>query len=84
MPHAVIRRAKDYLSRLDKFSATGGPQADLFAPIGVTVESTSERGGADENASDALAAQLAALDPDALTPRDALAALYELRKLLQR
>ena len=30
------------------------------------------------------AAQLAALDPDAMTPRDALAALYELRKLLRR
>ena len=25
-----------------------------------------------------------ALDPDAMTPRDALAALYELRKLLRR
>ena len=31
-----------------------------------------------------LATQLAALDPDAMTPRDALAALYELRKLLDR
>ena len=31
-----------------------------------------------------VAARLAALDPDAMTPRDALAALYELRKLLER
>jgi hypothetical protein len=27
---------------------------------------------------------LAGLDPDAMTPRDALAALYELRRLLGR
>ncbi len=33
---------------------------------------------------DALAARLAELDPDSMTPRDALAALYELRKLLGR
>ena len=84
VPPTVIRRARDYLSRLDKFSAAGGPQADLFAPIGVNAKSTAEYGRADENAPDALAAQLAALDPDAMTPRDALAALYELRKLLQR
>jgi len=31
---------------------------------------------------DAVVARLAALDPDAMTPRDALAALYELRNLL--
>jgi DNA mismatch repair protein MutS len=71
------------LSRLDKFSAAGGPQADLFAPIGVAADTTTERGATGESTFDALAAQLAALDPDAMTPRDALAALYELRKLLR-
>jgi DNA mismatch repair protein MutS len=87
VPATVVRRARDYLTRLDKFSAGGGPQADLFAPIGVVPDGASESGTgsrADATASDALAAQLAALDPDAMTPRDALAALYELRKLLQR
>jgi DNA mismatch repair protein MutS len=81
----VIRRARDYLSRLDKFNAGGGPQADLFAPIGVAPETTTEqRAGARANTdADALAVQLASLDPDAMTPRDALAALYELRKLLR-
>jgi DNA mismatch repair protein MutS len=87
VPSPVVRRARDYLARLDKFNAGGGPQADLFAPIGVApvnaIESGAEaRAGAAE--ASALAAQLAALDPDAMTPRDALAALYELRKLLQR
>jgi DNA mismatch repair protein MutS len=32
----------------------------------------------------AVATRLADLDPDTMTPRDALAALYELRKLLGR
>ncbi len=87
VPSAVIRRARDYLSRLDKFNASGGPQADLFAPIGVAPQATAEVGAeARTNGADAheIAVQLASLDPDAMTPRDALAALYELRKLLQR
>jgi hypothetical protein len=31
---------------------------------------------------EAIAARLRALDPDALSPRDALAALYELKRLI--
>jgi len=87
VPPAVIRRARDYLSRLDKFTASGGPQSDLFAPIGVSPDSAGDVDGdarTRTGSADALAAQLAALDPDAMTPRDALAALYELRKLLDR
>ena len=34
VPGEAIRRAKDYLARLDKFSAAGTTQADLFAPLG--------------------------------------------------
>jgi DNA mismatch repair protein MutS len=83
VPSAVVRRARDYLARLDKFNATGGAQRDLFAPIGVSAEDKPEVPAAPPGA-DAVAAQLAALDPDAMTPRDALAALYELRKLLRR
>jgi DNA mismatch repair protein MutS len=85
VPSAVIRRARDYLARLDKFSAAGAPQADLFAPIGAGDVAPGET-GVPESAPEAgaIAAQLALLDPDAMTPRDALAALYELRKLLQQ
>ena len=32
VPSPAIRRARDYLARLDKFNATGGAQRDLFAP----------------------------------------------------
>ena len=87
VPSTVVRRARDYLARLDRFSAGGGPQADLFAPIGVAPIKANELGSAaraSEADTNALAAHLAALDPDAMTPRDALAALYELRKLLGR
>ena len=38
VPSPVVRRARDYLARLDKFNATGGAQHDLFAPIGVVTE----------------------------------------------
>jgi DNA mismatch repair protein MutS len=83
VPSAVVRRAQDYLARLDKFNAGGGAQRDLFAPIGVAAEGNPET-PAEPPEPAAVAAQLAALDPDAMTPRDALAALYELRKLLPR
>jgi len=83
VPADAIRRAKGYLARLDKFTVAGSSQADLFAPPGV--------GPPDDEPPAALAAEAAAvitrladLDPDAMTPRDALAALYELRKLLGR
>jgi len=81
VPSAVIRRARAYLARLDKFNAPDIPQCDLFAPPGAQRHlPQSERPSPDAQN---LAAQLAALDPDAMTPRDALAALYELRKLLE-
>jgi DNA mismatch repair protein MutS len=80
VPAEAIRRAKGYLARLDKFSAAGTPQSDLFAPIGVGTQGTLP----DPAESSEVAAKLAALDPDAMTPRDALAALYELKKLLGR
>jgi DNA mismatch repair protein MutS len=83
VPGDAIRRAKQYLARLDKFSAGGTAQADLFAPLGVTTEDAEDTPAVSSEAS-AVAAQLAALDPDAMTPRDALAVLYELRKLLRR
>ena len=82
VPPAAIRRAREYLSRLDKFNASDSAQRDLFAPSGVSAESASEPAPIATEAHDVVA-QLVALDPDEMTPRDALAALYELRKLLR-
>ena len=83
VPGEAIRRARGYLARLDKFSALGTAQADLFAPPGVAPQIGDPVADvAPESA--AIAARLGELDPDAMTPRDAHAALYELRKLLGR
>ena len=68
----VIRQARSYLSRLDRFSARRDAHGDLFA-------------GDERSAAGVLPealARLSALDPDALSPRDAQAALYELKRLL--
>ena len=80
VPAEAVRRAKSYLARLDKFNAAGAAQTDLFAHAGAGASETDDA-RADH---DALAARLAELNPDSMTPRDALAALYELRKLLGR
>jgi DNA mismatch repair protein MutS len=78
MPPAVLREAKRRLVELENREAAAGPQPDLFAAISaVAPEPTFE-----DNAHPALE-KLAALDPDALSPREALDALYALRQLLE-
>jgi len=77
IPADTLKQAQRYFARLDKFNARDDAQHDLFAANG---------GGADavpQNLRLQMFEQhVAALDPDALTPRDALAALYELKRLL--
>ena len=74
VPSETIRQARAYLARLDKFSARGDAQTDLFAA------GTAKGDPRAENVLD----QLAALELDALSPRDAQAALYALKKLLDQ
>jgi DNA mismatch repair protein MutS len=81
VPADTIRRARSFLARLDKFSTGGGGQADLFASSGAAGENVNESPGPAIGEAGILAETLAALDPDAMTPRDALAALYELKRL---
>jgi DNA mismatch repair protein MutS len=74
MPAHLIRQARATLEALEAKAAAGHAQVDLFAPppaSPVAEPSTVER-------------ELAAIDPDALTPRDALDALYRLRAALER
>ena len=80
VPGEAIRRARSYLTRIEKFSAGNAAQADLFAQGGAPAadDAPSPAGIA---VPDVVGACLAALDPDAMSPRDALAALYELKKL---
>ena len=77
VPADTVRQARAYLARLDQFNARRDGQQDLFAApeTPTTVDSVVARAGF-------VAERLAALDPDALSPREALQALYELRALL--
>ena len=79
VPGETIRQAKAYLARLDQFSARNDQQADLFS-AGAHVAAPARDAGlaGPRNWPE----RLRALDPDALSPREALDALYALRKLL--
>ncbi|HTX23784.1 MAG TPA: DNA mismatch repair protein MutS [Steroidobacteraceae bacterium] len=75
VPREVIGRAREYLAALEAERdgrLTRGAQAEL--PLFAAADGSAA----------ALRAAVAALDPDELTPKDALAALYELRALLEQ
>jgi DNA mismatch repair protein MutS len=69
VPPVVIRRAKAYMSSLEAQQSSHHPQASLD----LSVEPTEPE--------EPLQQALDALDPDTLTPREALDAIYALKKL---
>ncbi len=71
VPKEVIRRARAYLKTLESMQATHGesPQGQLPLTIGEPAVDDVLRSAVDD------------LEPDSMTPREALAALYELKKL---
>jgi DNA mismatch repair protein MutS len=72
MPAALVRQARATLEALEAKAAQGQAQVDLFAPppaVAAPEPSAVERA-------------LAAIDPDKLSPREALDALYRLREKL--
>ncbi len=71
MPAAVVNHARHALASLEAQQTQAREQVDLFAPPPEPVQT----------AASAVEAALDALDPDALSPRDALDALYQLKKL---
>jgi DNA mismatch repair protein MutS len=71
MPGAVLNQARHTLNALELQATQSQAQVDLFAPP-PTVET---------HAPSALDAKLAAINPDALSPREALEALYQLKSL---
>lgn len=78
VPQGVIKAARKHLARLESQALDATPQRDLFAlPC---VEADDEEDSAPAAGSELLAA-LAAIDPDALTPREALDQLYQLKRL---
>ncbi|MDF1484329.1 DNA mismatch repair protein MutS [Ramlibacter sp. H39-3-26] len=74
MPAAVVQHARGALAALEAQQSAAQAQVDLFAPPPEVP--TAEPGPVE--------AALSALDPDALSPRDALQALYGLKKLARR
>jgi DNA mismatch repair protein MutS len=85
VPQGVIKAARKHLARLESQALDATPQLDLFAaPRADDEEIEAPAAQAEENP--ALAALLAAvddIDPDALTPREALERLYQLKRLAQ-
>jgi DNA mismatch repair protein MutS len=78
LPADTVRAARQYLARIDRFAARHD-EADLFSAAASAA--TTAANGARTAADAAVAAKLEALDPDALSPREAQAALYELKRL---
>ncbi len=80
VPSAVIRAAGIVLQRLEERAREGDSQFDLFAaPVGPEPEPPAGTAVADP---DPVLVRLLALDPEELSPRDALDLVYELRALL--
>jgi len=83
LPVAVIERARDVLERLEKGDAKGGEariraivdDLPLFAAVAATASSKGDAGSSE------LDKAMEAVDPDALTPREAHEALYRLKAL---
>ncbi|MEJ7686766.1 MAG: DNA mismatch repair protein MutS [Variovorax sp.] len=74
MPAAVVNHARQALEALEAQQTQTRAQVDLFAPATA----------AEPPAASAVESALAAIDPDAMSPREALEALYTLKKLQAR
>ncbi len=72
MPTPVLNHARHALTSLEAGADANKVQVDLFAPPPMQ----------EDNGPSALEIKLAAFEPDQMSPRDALDALYQLKKLL--
>ncbi len=70
VPAAVVNHARHALAQLEQGAAAHQAQVDLFAPPPAAAAPEPS----------AVEAALAAIDPDALSPREALEVLYELKR----
>jgi DNA mismatch repair protein MutS len=74
MPAAVLNQARHTLDALEAQATASQRQVDLFA----------EPPPVEAPASSAVEAAVAALDPDAMSPREAMEALYQLKALVNK
>ena len=75
IPAAVLHQARRHLALLEKQQRSETPQMSLFDQSPGITESQ------DETPADLLRERIEKLDPDSLTPREALALLYEFKDL---
>lgn len=79
LPAPVIRRAKEILQQLESAGMGSVPsELPLFAAL--SASEPQEESGEDAPAPDALRMYLASINPDALSPREALDVLYRLKE----
>ena len=71
IPATVLNQARHTLEALEQQASTAQAQVDLFAPAPAQAP----------NASSPLEAFVAALNPDAMSPREAMDAIYQLKSL---
>ena len=83
VPQAVIRSARRHLAALEAQSVSARPQLDLFDQ-GRAAHETDTAEAQEETVRSALDAAFDAVDPDALTPREALELLYRLKEISTR
>ena len=81
VPPAVIKAARKHLARLESQAVGTTPQLDLFALPSADADEEEVVAVTAPAVSSALLDALDELDPDALTPREALERLYELKRL---
>jgi DNA mismatch repair protein MutS len=83
VPHAVIAQARHYLETLEA-ERDARPGREGAAASSAQQELALVPPAPRDPLAEELIAKVAALDPDALSPKAALAALYELRALLEK
>jgi DNA mismatch repair protein MutS len=83
LPDAVVQRAKDVLHQLETGEGSGRA-SQLVDDLPLFSAAMRREAPKPAPASDALAQVLAALNPDEMTPREALEALYRLKGMVER
>ncbi len=84
IPQAVIRAARKHLADLEAQSLQSTPQFDLFSnklsePESMPISDVEV--GMEQSLNAELLLEISELDPDSMTPRDALEAIYRLKTL---
>ncbi len=76
IPASVLKQARGHLALLEKRQRADTPQLGLFDQVEVLPSAIEAPA-----APDSVRERVAEIDPDVLTPREALALLYELKDL---